>query len=133
MNKVILLGRLTKDPDMRVTGSGVSVAQFSLAVNRRGKDSEIKADYFNVVAYDKTATFIENYARKGKQFVVVGRLQNRSWEDKEGRKVYVTEVIAEEMHFADSKSAESQPSPQKQAEDVDFTRLTLEDDVGLPF
>lgn len=111
MNKVIMMGRLTKDPDIRATASGVSVASFTLAVNRRfaKKDAEATADFFNIIAWQNQAEFARNYLKKGLQIVVVGRLQNRSWEGQDGVKRYATDVIAEEIYFADSKKKEEEP------------------------
>ncbi len=105
MNKVILLGRLTKDPDTRYTQTNnKQVTSFSLAVNRRfAKEGEQQADFINIVAWSKTAEFVSKYFKKGQQVSVVGRLQTRTWDDDQGQKHYATEVIAEEVYFADSK------------------------------
>lgn len=106
MNKVILMGRLTRDPEVRYTQtSNTLVASFSLAVNRRfaRQGEERQADFINVVAWNKTGEFVSKYFKKGQQVAVVGRLQTRTWDDDQGQKHYVTEVIAEETYFADSK------------------------------
>lgn len=105
MNKVILMGRLTKDPDTRYTQtSNTQVTGFTLAVNRRfAKEGETKADFINIVAWSKTAEFVSKYFKKGQQVGVIGRMQTRNYDDKDGKKVHVTEVIAEEVYFADSK------------------------------
>ncbi|MBQ8044119.1 MAG: single-stranded DNA-binding protein [Clostridia bacterium] len=105
MNKVILMGRLTKDVEVRYTQTNnTMVAQFTLAVNRRfAKEGEQQADFINIVAWSKTAEFVSKYYKKGQQVAVVGRIQTRTWEDEQGQKRYVTEVIAEETYFADSK------------------------------
>ncbi|EGD47087.1 single-strand binding protein [Ruminiclostridium papyrosolvens DSM 2782] len=105
MNKSILMGRLTKDTDLRYTsGNNTAVASFTLAVNRRfAKEGQPQADFINVVAWGKTAEFVGKYFTKGLQVVVVGRIQTRTWDDNEGKKHYVTEVVAEETYFADSK------------------------------
>jgi len=105
MNKVILMGRLTKDPDLRYTsGNNTAVASFTIAVNRRGaKEGQPQADFINVVAWTKTAEFCGKYFTKGMQVVVVGRLQTRTWDDNEGKRHYVTEVVADETYFADGK------------------------------
>ena len=105
MNKVVLLGRLTRDPEVRYTqNNNTMVCSFSLAVNRRFKqEGQPDADFINIVAWNKTAEFVAKYFTKGQQVAVVGRIQTRSYDDKDGRKVYVTEVVAEEVHFADSK------------------------------
>jgi len=101
MNKVQLLGRLTKDPEIRYTQTNKAVCSFTLAVNRRFKKDE--ADFINCQAWDKTAEFISKYMAKGQQIAVVGRIQTRTWDDNDGKKHYVTEVVAEEAFFADSK------------------------------
>ena len=105
MNKVELLGRLTRDPEVRYTQTNNTlVASFSLAVNRRfvRQGEERQADFFNIVGYSKLADFIEKYLKQGVQICVLGRLQTRNYEDKNGIRRYVTEVIAEEIDFADS-------------------------------
>jgi len=106
MNKVILMGRLTKDPEVRYTQTNNTlVASFSLAVNRRfaRQGEERQADFINVVAWSKTGEFVSKYFKKGQQVGIVGRIQTRSWDDDQGQKHYVTEVVAEETYFADSK------------------------------
>ena len=105
MNKVILMGRLTKDPELRYTsGNNTAVASFTIAVNRRSaKEGQQQADFINVVAWTKTAEFCGKYFTKGMQVAVVGRLQTRTWDDNEGKRHYVTEVVADETYFADSK------------------------------
>lgn len=106
MNKVILMGRLTRDPETRYTQTNNTlVASFSLAVNRRFADQsgQRQADFINVVAWSKTGEFCSKYFKKGQQVGIVGRIQTRNWEDDQGQKHYVTEVVAEEAYFADSK------------------------------
>ena len=105
MNKVILMGRLTRDPEMRFTqGNNTAVCSFSLAVNRRFKqEGQPDADFINIVAWAKTAEFVGKYFTKGQQVGVIGRMQTRNYDDKDGKKVFVTEVVAEEVYFADSK------------------------------
>ena len=108
MNKVILMGRLTRDPEVRYTqGDNASaVARFSLAVDRRfKKDGEQTADFINCVAFGKTGEFIEKYGRKGTKFVVEGRIQTGSYTNKDGQKVYTTDVVVEQVEFAESKSS----------------------------
>lgn len=103
MNKVILIGRLTKDPEIRFTSqNNTAVCSFTLEVNRRGT-TEQKADFIQIVAWDKTATFCHEYFNKGMQVAVVGKLQTRKWDDMEGRRHYITEVVADETYFADRK------------------------------
>ena len=106
MNKVILMGRLTRDPEVRYTQTNNTlVASFSLAVNRRfaRPGEERQTDFINVVAWSKTGEFCSKYFKKGQQVGVIGRIQTRNWDDEQGQKHYVTEVIAEEAYFADSK------------------------------
>ena len=106
MNKVILMGRLTRDPEVRYTqNTNALVASFSLAVNRRFAKAgeERQADFINVVAWSKTGEFFSKYFKKGQQVGVIGRIQTRNWEDENKQKHYITEVIAEEAYFADSK------------------------------
>lgn len=106
MNKVILMGRLTKDPEVRYTQSNNTlVASFSLAVNRRfvKEGEERQADFINIVAWSKIGEFCSKYFKKGQQVGIIGRLQTRNWEDDNGQKHYITEIVAEEAYFADSK------------------------------
>ena len=105
MNKVILMGRLTRDPEVRYTSTNNTlVCTFSLAVNRRFKqEGQPDADFFNIVAWSKTGEFCSKYFKKGQQVGIIGRLQTRNYDDKDGKKVYVTEVVAEETYFADSR------------------------------
>ena len=106
MNKVILMGRLTKDPEVRYTQTNNTlVAGFTLAVNRRfvKQNEERQADFINVVAWSKLGEFCSKYFKKGQQVSIVGRIQTRTWDDEQGQKHYVTEAVAEEAYFADSK------------------------------
>ena len=106
MNKVILMGRLTKDPEVRYTQTNNTlVATFSLAVNRRFTKAgeERQADFINIVAWNKTGEFCSKYFKKGQQVGIIGRIQTRNWEDENKVKHYITEVVAEEAYFADSK------------------------------
>ncbi len=106
MNKVILMGRLTKDPEVRYTQTNNTlVASFSLAVNRRfvRQGEERQADFINIVAWSKLGEFCSKYFKKGQQVGIIGRIQSRTWDDDQGQKHYITEVVAEEAYFADSK------------------------------
>ena len=111
MNKSILLGRLTKAPEIRMSSANndMIIANFTLAVNRKyvKPGEERQADFINIVAYSKLAEFANKYLRQGLQICVCGRIQTRNYEDKNGIKRYVTEVIAEEMDFADSFKKEN--------------------------
>lgn len=102
-NKVILIGNLTADPELKQTQSGTSVCSFSIAVNRRfSKDGEQACDFINVQAWRQTAEFVTKYFTKGKPILVCGQLQTRTWTDKEGNKRYATEVVADEVSFVGS-------------------------------
>lgn len=113
-NRTILGGRLTADPELKTTPSGISVTSFTVAVNRRfgGKNSEeAQTDFLNVTAWRQTAEFITKYFRKASSICVVGTLQTRSWVDKEGKKRFVTEIVADEAYFVDAKNeVVAQPS-----------------------
>ncbi len=105
MNKTILLGRLTKSPEIKFSqANNVKIATFSLAVNRKytKKGEESQADFFNIITFSKLADFVEKFLNQGTQVCISGRLQTRNYEDKNGIRRYVTEVIAEEIDFADS-------------------------------
>ncbi|HPG64303.1 MAG TPA: single-stranded DNA-binding protein [Saccharofermentans sp.] len=101
MNKVILIGRLTKDPEVKNTSSQVQFCNFTIAVDRRFKDAngQRQADFINCVAWRQTASFIGSYFRKGSKVAVVGSLQSRSYDDQSGQKRYVTEVVVDEVEF----------------------------------
>lgn len=105
MNKAILVGRLTRDPELRTTGSGVSVCSFTVAVNRRFKNVEggYDADFINCVAWRQQAEFVSKYFSKGRMIGLCGSIQTRNY-DKDGQRVYVTEVVADEVSFVESKS-----------------------------
>lgn len=101
LNKAILMGRMTADPELRSTNSGKRVTSFTLAVNRNGKDAG--TDFIDIVAWEKTAEFVCRYFTKGQQVAVSGRINTRNWEDQNGGKRKSVEVVAEEVHFAESK------------------------------
>ena len=128
MNKIILMGRLTKDVDVKYTqSSNTMIANFSLAVNRRFKqEGQPDVDFINIVAWSKTAEFCSKYFKKGQQVGVIGRIQTRNWEDENKQRHYITEVIAEEVYFADSKKEEG-----KTENNNEFTNCQQDDD--LPF
>ena len=105
LNKVILGGRITADVELKQTPSGVSVAQFSIAVNRKySKDGQQQTDFFNVTAWRGTAEFVSRYFGKGSSICVIGSLENRSWTDQNGQKRTATDIIADEVQFVDSKN-----------------------------
>ena len=109
MNKVILMGRLTRDPEVRYSQGGensLAIARYTLAVDRRfRRDGEATADFINCVSFGRTAEFAEKYYRQGLKIVVSGRIQTGSYTNRDGQKVYTTEVVVEEQEFAESKSA----------------------------
>ena len=108
LNHIVLMGRLTRDPELRRTGSGLAVASFTLAVDRdfgRGEDGQKETDFIDIVAWRNTAEFVAKYFAKGRMAVVSGRLQIRSWTDKEGNKRRSAEVVADNVYFGDSKQS----------------------------
>ena len=108
MNKVIMIGRLTRDPEVSSSASGTAFARFSIAVDRRFKrEGEPDADFFNCTAFSKTAEFVERYLKKGTKVVLSGRIQNDNYTNKEGQKVYGVRIMVEEVEFAESKNASS--------------------------
>ena len=138
LNHITIMGRMTRDPELRRTGTGTAVASFTLAVDRdfAPKDGgEKETDFIECVAWKNTAEFVSKYFSKGRMAVVAGRLQVRKWKNKEGENRYTTEVIAENVYFGDSKKEEtsgnsyggfSAPSP------ADYAVLD-DDDAQLPF
>ena len=109
LNKVVLAGRLTGDPELKQTTSGVSVTNFSIAINRRfssrgGENAEQQTDFINVVAWRQTAEFITKFFRKGSAICLTGSIQTRAWQDAQGQKRYATEVVVDEAMFVDSRA-----------------------------
>ena len=142
MNKVVLMGRLTRDPDVRYTRGerAIAVANYTLAVDRRGRKSqegEPNADFIPCTAFDKAGEFAEKYFRQGMRVLISGRIQTGSYTDRDGRKVYTTQVIIEEQEFADSKGAAGETSGKPQQANVDADGfMNIPDgveDEGLPF
>lgn len=113
MNKCIIIGRLTRDPELRNTSNNVAVCTFTVAVDRQYKDASgtRQADFLNCVAWRQQADLISKYFRKGSKIGVVGSVQTRSWDDTEGKKHTATEIIVDEVEFIESKRAEEQPAP----------------------
>lgn len=118
MNKVFLIGRLTRDPELRYTGSNVAVASFSLAVNRNytNQAGEREADFINIVVWRKQAENVKNYLSQGSQVAIDGRIQTRSYDDSEGKKRYVTEVVADNVEFLGTKSSNANHSTPSEEE-----------------
>lgn len=154
MNKVILMGRLTRDPEYSQTPSGVTMARFSIAVNRRfAKEGQQQADFINCTAWRQQAEFICKYFKKGSMIAVVGSIQTRSWDGQDGKKQYATDVVVDEVYFTGSKSESgtsgastsfgggySQPAPKPASAepdpfgaDMDFMAMDDGADDDLPF
>ena len=150
MNRVILMGRLTRDPEVRYSQGerSMAIARYTLAVDRRGQDSSAEqqtADFINCVAFDRAAEFAEKYFRQGMRVLVSGRIQTGSYVNKEGQKVYTTEVILDDQEFADSKGAASEmggyaqaapsqrPAPTSAIGDGFMNIPDGVEDEGLPF
>jgi single-strand DNA-binding protein len=143
LNKIILMGRLTREPELRTTQSGISVVTFTLAVDRdfqRGEEKQ--TDFIDIVAWRGTADFVHKHFRKGQLVAVTGRLQSRKWEDKDGNKRVSFEVVTEEVHFAERKQTYDQPSQRPSREEAlpfnpdapaTFSEINDDDDGELPF
>lgn len=133
MNKVIMAGRLTGDPELRQTPSGVSVATVSIAVNRKAaKDGEQQTDFFNVVAWRNSGEILAKYFKKGSSLALMGSLQTRSYTNKDGVKINLTEIVADEVYFVDSKSDSDRLGfPELPKAQPNFEDLAENDD--LPF
>lgn len=143
MNKVILMGRLTRDPDVRYSDQSSAVARFTLAVDRRFKrdGDQQTADFISCVAFGKTGEFIERYCHQGTKLVVEGRIQTGSYTNRDGNKVYTTDVVAENVEFAESKAAAAnneggyqaaRPEPSSAAGDGFMNIPDGVEDEGLP-
>ena len=147
MNRVILMGRLTRDPEVRYSSGekSMAIARYTLAVDRgfkRGDSSEQNADFIPCVAFDKAGEFAERYFRQGMRVLISGRIQTGNYTNKEGQKVYTTEVIIDTQEFADSKGASdgsssyqasTRPSPASASTDGFMNIPDGVDDEGLPF
>ena len=118
LNKVMLMGRLTNEPELRYSPSGVAVVRFGIAVQRSyvKQGEERQTDFINIVAFRATAEFVGKWFTKGQLIVIVGSLQSRKWEDKEGKTQYGMDVVAEEVHFGESKKdRDSAPAPRQES------------------
>ncbi|MDR0288221.1 MAG: single-stranded DNA-binding protein [Clostridiales bacterium] len=144
MNKVIIMGRLTKDPELKYTsGANTAVCTFTVAVDRRFKQQEGQptADFLPVVTWGKTAEFCSNYFAKGRMIGIIGRIQTRTWDDTEGKRHYVTEIVGEEAYFTESKKPVDGGGMREQPRDNTFTAepagngyFPIDDDEdGMPF
>lgn len=119
MNKVVLIGRLVRDPELRTTGSGIEVATVTIAVDRKYKNAsgERESDFIPLVVWRQQARFLSQYFSKGNRIGVVGSIQTRNWEDKDGHKRTTTEVVVDEVEFIESKSDKPQKSEPRQEDD----------------
>ena len=134
-NKVILIGNLVENPELKQTPSGVPVTTFRIAVGRKfkNKDGETEADFISIVAWRATAEFVQRYFSKGNSILVCGQLQSRSWKDKDGNNRSTLEVVADEVSFVDKKtqSTESQINAPYNSSEDNFEEMTADED--LPF
>ena len=146
LNHITIMGRMTRDPELRKTGSGTAVASFTLAVDRdfgKNENGEKETDFIDCVAWRSTADFVSKYFSKGRMAVVSGRLQIRGWTDKEGNKRRTAEVVADNVYFADSKKEESSGNnyggytapayPELPTAPVRDFEMLDDDDAQLPF
>lgn len=138
MNKVILMGNLTRDPEIRYTQGEktMAIARFSLAINRRfSRDGETNVDFFNCTAFGKHAEFVEKYFRQGSRMLLVGRIQNDNYTNKNGDKVYSVQIMADEIEFAERKQAggNNNSEPEQKQDDDDFMEIPENIESELPF
>lgn len=139
MNKVILMGRLTRDPEVRYSQgeSTMAIARYSLAVDRRGasrgSENEQTADFINIVAFGKAGEFAEKYLHKGTKVVVTGRIQTGSYTNKDGQKVYTTDIVAEDQEFAESKNSGNGGNGGNNIASEGFMNIPEGIDEDLPF
>lgn len=137
MNKAILMGRLTRDPEIRTTQSGINVCNFTVACDRRTKGEDgnwnNEADFIPCVAWRQQAEFVNRYFEKGDRILVTGSIQPRSWEDKNGEKRYATEVIVQEVEFCESNKNGEQSERREQTRRQETFVNSQEDDTSLPF
>ena len=137
MNKVHLIGRVVRKPEVRYTADGKGIARYTLAVSRKYKNGKQDADFINCIAFNKNAQFAEKYLERGMKICVSGRIQTGSYSNRDGQKVYTTEIVVEEQEFAESKAAQSgqqNAQPTKEEEGMDgFMNIPEGIDESLPF
>lgn len=136
INSITLVGRLTKDVDLRYTQSGKAVGNFTLAVNRpfKNQSGEYDADFINAVSWGKQAENLANYMKKGSQIGITGRVQTRNYENNEGKRIYITEVVADQVAFLESKKTGGQSSDQSQQNNpIANAGEPIDIDGDLPF
>lgn len=138
MNKVILMGNLTRDPEIRYTQGEktMAIARFSLAINRRfSREGETNVDFFNCTAFGRQAEFVEKYFRQGSRMLLVGRIQNDNYTNKNGEKVYSVQIMADEIEFAERKQSgvNNNSEPEQKQDDDDFMEIPENIESELPF
>ena len=135
MNRVELIGRITKDPELRYTSANVATCRFTLAVNRNfsNQNGEREADFINIVVWRKQAENVKNYIGQGSQVAIDGRIQTRNYEDQNGQKRYATDFIVENAYFADSRRDQDMPAGEVPSSSMDGEFITVEDTDELPF
>lgn len=137
INKVILIGRLGKEPEIKQTNSGVSVANFSVATSDKWTDKsgtkQEKTEWHNVVVFDKLAKLVQQYVHKGSNVYLEGKLQTRSWDNKQGVKQYTTEIIANQVQFLDAKKDNSQQTNEKVSNEQSYYNSNLSEMEDIPF
>lgn len=136
MNNVTLIGRLTKDPELKTTQSGLSICRFTVAVDRYSKDGEDKTDFINCVAWRKTAEFIDNYFSKGQRIALTGSIQTGSYTDKDGKTVYTTDVLVDKVEFCESKKnsdSGDKPAATRARKPKETEDIPLDISEDLPF
>ena len=136
MNKFQFMGRLTKEPEVRYTTTNMQVTTFDIAVNRRYNNEQVKADFFKITSFGKTAEFCSKYFSKGQQVLIEGRIQNRTYEDQNGQKRYTTDYIAEQVYFAGESKKENNAQTNNVQENIaqnnDFISIDM-DNEEIPF
>ena len=135
MNKVELIGRLTKEPEIKLTANQTQFCNFTIAVDRRFKDAngQRQADFINCVAWKQTAVFIQKYFHKGNRIGLVGSIQTRSFDDQNGQKRFVTEVIVDEAEFVESQQASNETAVTADEQSTNFVKATPDEMAELPF
>lgn len=133
MNKVILTGRLTRDPEIRYSQNDTAIARYTLAVDRIIKTTDQSADFIRCVAFNKPAEFAEKYLRKGIKIAITGHIQTGSYTDRDGRKVYTTDVVIETQEFCESRNASNAPSQQPSPDAEGYMDFPDGIDAELPF
>lgn len=134
MNKIILMGRLTRNPEVRIGQNNTKVTTFTLAVDRKfKKQGEAETDFFNCTAFGKQADFVEKYLKQGTKMLVTGSIQNNNYTNKDGQKMYSVQIIVNELEFAESKSSQTQQPMQQPVQNQGFMNIPNGFAEELPF